>query len=266
MNALRRLARGTVVTLLRLVPVRLMELLVYHLAAGRAHGLPPRRALAFLFRLDQRLYHLQGEQAIAYGDGVHPKHRLMRYHDFFVVQVRPGERVLDIGCGIGAVAHDVAAHAGGVVTGIDRNARQIEAARRRYQHPRLRFIAGDALTDLPAEFFDVVILSNILEHLDDRPAFLRQLAQRVRPGRYLIRVPLFERDWRVPLKRELGVDYYLDPTHCVEYGWEELQRELAQAGLEVARHEIRWGEIWCVSVPAAARRTQPVPPVQVTHG
>ena len=33
--------------------------------------------------------------AIAYDGGVHAKHRLMRYHDFFVERVEVGERVLD---------------------------------------------------------------------------------------------------------------------------------------------------------------------------
>jgi len=39
--------------------------------------------------------------AIAYEGGVHPKHRLTRYHDFFVERVRTGELVLDIGSGKG---------------------------------------------------------------------------------------------------------------------------------------------------------------------
>jgi len=62
-------------------------------------------------------------------------------------------------------------------------------------------------------------------------------------------VPLFERDWRVPLKKELGIDYRLDSTHCIEYTQEEYFEELHQAGLKTTNTEFRWGEIWSVVEP-----------------
>jgi 2-polyprenyl-3-methyl-5-hydroxy-6-metoxy-1,4-benzoquinol methylase len=79
-------------------------------ATRRARTLPPADGLRFLFNLDAALYPVQGDLAVAYGGGVHTKHRLTHYHNFFVSRIRAGERVLDIGCGIGAVAHDVAEH------------------------------------------------------------------------------------------------------------------------------------------------------------
>jgi len=60
----------------------------------------------------------------------------------------------------------------------------------------------------------------------------------------LIRVPLFERDWRVPLKRELGVEWRLDSTHMTEYTLESFAEEIAGAGLSIIHQEVRWGEIW----------------------
>jgi hypothetical protein len=94
------------------------------------------------------------------------------------------------------------------------------------------------------ERFDVVVLSNILEHLPERPAFLRRMQQAARPSRMLIRVPLFERDWQVPLKRELGVEWRLDPTHETEYTLESFVDEVTQAGCRIVHQEVRWGEIW----------------------
>jgi len=93
----------------------------------------------------------------------------------------------------------------------------------------------------------VVVLSNVLEHLDDRTKFLKLLKERISPSKYLIRVPIFERDWRVPLKKELGVDYRLDPTHRIEYTQEEFFNELHQTGLRTEAYEVRWGEIWAVA-------------------
>ena len=97
--------------------------------------------------------------------------------------------------------------------------------------------------------FDVVILSNVLEHLEDRPVFLRRLVRAVQPKRILIRVPLFERDWRVPLKEELGMDYRLDPTHYTEYTLESFASEIQAAHLMLTRQEVRWGEIWAEAAP-----------------
>ncbi len=56
-----------------------------------------------------------------------------------------------------------------------------------------------------------------IRHLPNRVEFLRSVQERLKPKRWLIRVPLYERDWRVPLMAELGVDYRLDPTHFTEY-------------------------------------------------
>jgi hypothetical protein len=58
----------------------------------------------------------------------------------------------------------------------------------------------------------------------------------------LLRVPSFERDWRVPLKQELGIDYRLDPTHFTEYTLESFAQEVGSAGLRVVHQECRWGE------------------------
>ena len=102
---------------------------------------------------------------------------------------------------------------------------------------------------VPDGSFSVIILSNVLEHLPERPSFLRQLYQNTKPDRLLIRVPLFERDWRVPLKRELGVEWRLDPTHETEYTIESFAQEMAEAQLQITYQEVRWGEIWAEVVP-----------------
>ena len=173
-----------------------------------------------------------------------------REKDFIINLIAPkeGERLLDVGCGIGALAHDIAERAGCQVTGLDISADSIEAARARFSHPRLDFQLGDAMEDLPNGRFDVVVLSNVLEHIGRRTAFLGRLRERTAASRFLIRVPMFERDWRVPLKRELGVEWRLDPTHETEYTLEEFAGEMNGAGLRIVHQEIRWGEIWAEAV------------------
>jgi SAM-dependent methyltransferase len=213
-----------------------------------ARAVPPATLLRWLCRLDNALYRATSLAAVRYDGGLHVKHRLTRYHDFFVERVDPGARVLDVGCGLGALAADLARLRDARVTGVDFDAATIEAARRRWQDPRLTFRVADA-RQLPGERFDVVVLSNVLEHLDDRVAFLREVTERTGARRVLVRVPLFDRDWRVPLKRELGVEFRLDPTHRTEYTLAEFEDEIAKAGLVVTERQVQWGEIWATCAP-----------------
>jgi 2-polyprenyl-3-methyl-5-hydroxy-6-metoxy-1,4-benzoquinol methylase len=213
------------------------------LIAQRVQDKTPAEALKILFTLDARMYSEQGLLATAYDGGIHTKHRHMKYHDFFTGRISKDDRVMDIGCGIGAVAYDVskvAAH----VLGIDLNEENIKTAQKRYQNSNLTFRMGNALDALPDETFSVVILSNVLEHLPDRPQFLRRVQETLLPKRILIRVPVFERDWRVPLKKELGVEWRLDPTHETEYTLETFAEEMREANLQIDHLEVRWGEIW----------------------
>jgi len=218
-------------------------------AKARAEALSPDRGLRFLFKLDEALYPAQGWLAVAYDGGVHTKHRHTRYHDFFTDRIRPGERVLDVGCGIGALAFDIAQRGGAVVVGVDLEEKHISIAKERFSHPNVLYIHADAVANPPEGPFDVLVLSNVLEHIERRVEFLGGVVAKVRPGRVLLRVPMFERDWRVPLKKELGMDYRLDPTHFIEYTPESFVAELVAAGLGLTHQEFRWGEIWAEAVP-----------------
>lgn len=205
---------------------------------------PAREALISLLTLDSLLYRITGTKSIEYNGGSHVKHRLTQYHDFFVNRIRPGERVIDIGCGRGEVAYEIVSKAGGVVTGIDRNENWLAYAKEAYKHPSLDFIYGDVLEFLPAQTYDTAIMSNVLEHIENRSEFLNIVNKQIQPNRFLLRVPMFNRDWRVPLRKELGLPYFLDDTHYIEYTQESFAGEIEAAGLRITHMEIRWGEIW----------------------
>jgi 2-polyprenyl-3-methyl-5-hydroxy-6-metoxy-1,4-benzoquinol methylase len=209
----------------------------------------PEQALRRLLSLADGLLARVDVLAVELDGGIHAKHRLMRYHDFFVERVREGERVLDVGCGKGELAYDLATRAGAEVTGIDVSRAALEFARDRFHHERLELVEGDAFTWTPPHPFDAIVLSNVLEHVADRVALLRRLADLARPDRVLIRVPVLERDWLVGLRRDLGLPYFGDPTHETEYSPEQLEAELRQAGLELTELQQRWGELWAVARP-----------------
>jgi SAM-dependent methyltransferase len=214
----------------------------------------PAPALRELLQLDTDLAGLIDETAMRHGGGVHPKHHLTGYHDFFVERVRPGERVLDIGCGYGAVAHAVATRAGACVTGIDLDAANIAEARRRFVHAGLSFVHGDATRELPGGpggRFDVIMASNVIEHLERRVEFYRAVQARACASRWLVRVPMIDREWRVPLRRELGLRYFSDPTHFTEYTRASFETEVKAAALDIVHLQVNWGEIWAELSPRA---------------
>ena len=210
-----------------------------------------RRAMRQLLEVYGDAYVEMDRGAIDYDDGVHAKHRLMRYHDFFVERIGRGERVLDVGCGKGELAHDLAERAGATVVAVDRSPWALEFARARFAHPRVTYVHADAVGFVPDEPVDVAVLSNVLEHVAARHTLLRSLHDDAGARRLLIRVPVLERDWTVPLRRELGLPHFSDPEHELEYDEALLRRELAQAGWTMGEPQPRWGELW-VEASAAA--------------
>lgn len=243
-----RLVRRLIGAAWRALPAALRERMVAEALHAEA-AQEPAAALKSLFAAQDRLDMAIGAAALRYENGLHPKHRLTDYHRFFVDRIADHERVVDVGCGIGAVADTIARSRAVDVVGIDDDPRVIELARQRYQHPRLTFKCGDARRELPAGSFDVVVLSNVLEHLEHRRAFLQTLVARIAPKRVLIRLPLFERAWTVPMRKELNVRWMSDDTHFDEKTQEGWVREIEEAGLTVVHREIRWGEIWCDARP-----------------
>jgi ubiquinone/menaquinone biosynthesis C-methylase UbiE len=86
-------------------------------------------------------------------------------------------RVLDLGCGDGAVASELVA-AGARVTGADVSPVAIERARA--AHPQIEFETTASDEPLPFEdaAFDVVVCLNVLEHVADTQHFMSE-ARRV---------------------------------------------------------------------------------------
>ncbi len=212
---------------------------------GYGHHQNPRVSMRRLLDVHGFIETAIDRQCIAWGDGIHVKHQIMDgIHSFFTDRIPPGSRVLDVGSGIGAVAHALAVHSQAEVIGIDTNKDRVRFAAERFQHPRLRFVAGDATAELPREKIDIVVLSSVLEHVDDRIGLLKKLQSKYQPKIYLIRVPTFDRHYHAALKRRLGLFAYTDPDHRLEYTMESFAEEMQAAGMVIRYIEVRWGDIW----------------------
>jgi 2-polyprenyl-3-methyl-5-hydroxy-6-metoxy-1,4-benzoquinol methylase len=179
--------------------------------------------------------------AVRENDGIHPKHAILNYHQFFLDNISSEDHVLDIGCGNGSSAYDLSRKASHI-TAIDISERNIETAKNKFKSNNIDYITGDATKYNFKEDFDVIILSNVLEHIENRIDFLNDI-KKLAP-KILIRIPLITRDWLSVYKKEKGSSYLLDPTHFIEYTEEEFESEMHSAGLHIECYKIKFGEIY----------------------
>ena len=106
--------------------------------------------------------------------------------------LRTGDRVADLGCGSGWLSA-LCRSRGGWVLAADIAPRGVAAARRRY--PEIGHFAAVDIYHLPLRpgQFDVVVVSEVIEHLEHLDAALAQVRGLLRPGgRLLIAVPYRE--------------------------------------------------------------------------
>lgn len=154
-------------------------------------------------------------------------------------KLRPGQRVLDIGCGVGGPALTIAAHTGAHITGVSITPRQVEIARQRALERGLEelthFEVADAMALPFADgSFDAAYVFDASCHMPDKAAFCRETARILRPGGCFLGLDWFEKDG---LSRE-EEERYVEPIcrfHGVPHlsGLQEFGGYLADAGLEV---------------------------------
>jgi SAM-dependent methyltransferase len=139
--------------------------------------------------------------------------------------LRPGYRVLEVGCGDGNVLRYLQqACPDGIVVGMDFYAEGLRLARRRSE---CALVQGDMARPPFSAGFQVVGLFDVLEHLDDDRSALRRLANMLEPGGTLLVT--------TPAAPSLWSDFDIASGHCRRYERDELAAKLEEAGFRVER-------------------------------
>jgi SAM-dependent methyltransferase len=155
-----------------------------------------------------------------------------------LVDPKPGDRVLDLGCASGAITHFLTT-LGCDVVGVDSEPLAVETASKHF--PGLRFRLADVSgLPFPDESFDKAVAADLVEHLEDE-TFAAMLAEARRvlvPGGT---ISIYTPNPRHPIERLKERDLILarNETHVGLRDSATLRRALEAAGFEVDRDEWR---------------------------
>lgn len=163
--------------------------------------------------------------------------------------MKPGESVIDLGCGIGGPSRVLASEFGCDVTGIDLTPEFIEAAQvlteRCGLSGQLRFETGDA-TELPYKdgSFDVAWTQHVVMNIRERQKFYNEAARVLKAGGRLVFFDLLRGDESRPLEyplpwartadisflhNETDTKAFIEKAGLVEDTWMDMTAQGAQA-------------------------------------
>ncbi len=148
------------------------------------------------------------------------------------------DRVLDVGCGLGALGEELRGQ-GCYVVGLDVSEEAVGHARPRLDEAYVCDVTADA--GLPfdeSERFDLIVFGDVLEHVADPLAVLSRFKRCIRPGGHIVVSLPNVASWPIRLKLFFGSFTYtdsgiLDRTHLRFFTLKTARELIRQAGFRI---------------------------------
>jgi len=179
------------------------------------------------------------------------------------IDVRPGMRVLDLGCGTGTGTLEIARRIGpsGTAVGMDASPKMVAEAETKCGNSgsgRASFVVGyaDELDERSA--FDVVVCTNVFHHLLGKADVFRRVLHALRPdGTFLIE-DICNDSWKMCALDRLG--RLGERAHVGSTGSHELVRLMEAAGfVEVSVDRVRLTWFWEIMIGRGRKPTVVAP-------
>jgi SAM-dependent methyltransferase len=147
-------------------------------------------------------------------------------------------RVLDVGCGTGAITSGIARAVGpaGQVVGVDRDASLLEIARR--EHPHIRFEEGDAAGLTFDREIDIVTAARTLQWISEPGVAVLRMKEAAKPGGFVVALDYNHEanEWEPSPPTEFLTFYRAFLSWRVAHGWDNAMADhlpalFAAAGL-----------------------------------
>jgi cyclopropane-fatty-acyl-phospholipid synthase len=232
--------------LLRPPPLPVQEV---RLRGGRHSKARDQRAISHHYDVSNKFYRWILGPSMAYTCAVYPTaHATLEEaqyakHDLVArkLALKPGMRLLDVGCGWGGMVIHAAREYGVRALGVTLSRRQAEWAQKAIAEAGLNDLAEVRhldYRDVPETAFDVISSIGLTEHigLANLPAYFRFLYNKLVPGGRLLNHCITEPNNRETVRRGWFIDRYVFPDgELTRVG--RLVSEMHDAGFEVHHEE-----------------------------
>lgn len=161
--------------------------------------------------------------------------------DYIKTELNKKNTALDLGCASGEITKKIS-HFVKKIIGIDYSQILIQEAKKNNSNNNIEYIVSDIFDYLKKQKnnFDILILSHVLEHLDNPSNFLKKIKNRF--TKIYIEIPDNDSDQTNHTRNQLKIDtLYNDADHISEFTRNTFENLLQNNKLQIIKKDYKFG-------------------------